>query len=62
MRISKEKIEYILHNKLNLHKVCTKWVLYILIEENKKNQVEISKQLLKILKNSFQNIITDNET
>ncbi len=62
MRISKEKIEYILHNKLNLHKVCTKWVSHILIEENKKNWVKISKQLLKILENGFQNIVTNNET
>jgi len=60
--ISKERIGYILHNKLNLYKVCAKWVPHVLTEENKKNRVEISKQLLKILENGFQNIVTGDET
>ena len=60
--ILKERIGYILHNELNLHKVCAKWVPHVLTEENKKNRVEISKQLLEILENGFQNIVTGDET
>ena len=60
--ISKERIGHILHNELDLHKVCAKWVPHVLTEENKKNRVEISKQLLEILENGFQNIITGDKT
>ena len=35
---------------------------HVLTEENKKNRVEISKQLLEILENGFQNIVTGDET
>ena len=37
--ISKERIGHILHNELDLHKVCAKWVPHVLTEENKKNRV-----------------------
>ena len=60
--ISKERIGHILHKELDLHKVCAKWVPHVLTEENKKNRVEISKQLLEILENGFQNIITGDKT
>ena len=40
--ISRERISYILHEELNLHKLCTKWVPHRLSEEHKRNRVELS--------------------
>ena len=34
--ISKDSIGNILHNELNVHKICKKWVSHILTDENKK--------------------------
>ena len=36
--ISKDSIGNILHNELNVHKICKKWVPHILTDENKKNK------------------------
>ena len=41
--ISRERISYILHEELNLHKLCAKWVPHRLSEEHKRNRVELSK-------------------
>lgn len=60
--ISRGSIRNILHNELNVHKICKKWVPHVLTDENKKNRVEISKQLLEILDNGLKNIITGDET
>jgi len=60
--ISRERISYILHEELNLHKLCAKWVPHRLSEEHKRNRVELSKQLLKILDGGYKNIITGDET
>ena len=60
--IASERIFYILHNELSLHKLCAKWVPHRLSEENKLKRVEISKQLLKILDRGYRNIITGDET
>jgi len=60
--VSKERIGHILHDELGLHKVCAKWVPHVLTEENKKNRVEISKQLLEIFECGFLNIVTGDET
>ena len=60
--ISRERISYILHNELSLHKLCAKWVPHRLSEDHKRNRVEISKQLLKILDRGYRNIITGDET
>ena len=43
--ISKDSIGNILHNELNVHKICKKWVPHILTDENKKTRVETSRQL-----------------
>lgn len=60
--ISRERISYILDEELNLHKLCAKWVPHRLSEEHKRNRVEISKQLLKILDKVYKNIVTGDET
>jgi histone-lysine N-methyltransferase SETMAR len=60
--ISRERIGHILHNELNLHKVCAKWVPHALSEDNKKKRVELSKELLGILDRGYRNIITGDET
>jgi histone-lysine N-methyltransferase SETMAR len=60
--ISCERIGHILHNELNLHKVCSKWIPHRLSEENKKKRVELSKELLDILNKGYRNIITGDET
>lgn len=60
--ISRERIGHILHNELSLHKVCAKWIPHKLSKENKEKRVELSKELLDILKNGCKNIITGDET
>src|SRR5437016_3254010 len=47
--ISCERITHILHNELGVHKVCAKWVPHKL-SDNKRLQVEVSKELLETLK------------
>lgn len=56
--ISIGSIKNILHSETFVRKVCVKWVPYVLTDENKQQQVEISKQLLSYLDNDFKNIIT----
>ena len=60
--ISTERIHYILHNELEVTKVCAKWVPHVLTEENKKKRVELSEQLLEILEKGFNNIVTGDES
>ena len=60
--ISHDRIVYILHNELNLHKVCAKWIPHKLSADHKKKRVEISKQLLEVLEKGYNNIITGDET
>ena len=60
--ISHDRIVYILHNELNLHKVCAKWIPRKLSADHKKKRVEISKQLLEVLEKGYNNIITGDET
>jgi [histone H3]-lysine36 N-dimethyltransferase SETMAR len=60
--ISHDRIVHILHNELNLHKVCAKWIPYKLLAEHKEKRVEISKQSLEVLKKGYNNIITGDET
>lgn len=61
MGISTERIHYILHNELEVSKVCAKWVPHVLTEENKEKRVELSEQLLEILEKGFNNIVTGDE-
>ena len=60
--ISRERIDHILHSKLQLTKVCAKWVPHELSAEHKEKHVEISKQLLEVLEKGYNNIITGDET
>jgi len=60
--ISRERITHILRNELDFHKVCAKWVPHKLSEDNKRLRVEVSKQLLEILREGYNNIITGDET
>src|SRR6185369_3606791 len=62
MGISTERIHYILHNELEVSKVCAKWVPHVLTEENKEKRVELSEQLLEILEKGFNNIVTGDES
>jgi len=52
----------VLHKELELHKVAAKWIPHVLTEEHKKRRVEVSRQLLSILNEGFNNIITGDET
>lgn len=60
--ISHERIVHILHNELELKKVCAKWVPHKLSADQKEKRVEISKQLLEVLEKGYNNIITGDET
>jgi histone-lysine N-methyltransferase SETMAR len=60
--ISHERIVHILHNELDLHKICAKWIPHKLSAEHKEKRVEISKQLLQVLDKGYNNIITGDET
>ena len=60
--ISHDRIVHILHNELDLHKVCAKWVPHKLSADHKEKRVELSKQMLEVLKNGYNNIITGDET
>ena len=60
--ISRERIAYILHDTLGLHKICAKWVPHSLSEENKQKRVQLSKQLLETLDKGYRNIIMGDET
>ena len=60
--LSLDSINTILHDELGVRKLCAKFVLHVLTDENKQNRVERSKQLLQYLENGFNNIITGDET
>jgi len=60
--ISHDRIVHILHNELDLHKVCAKWIPHKLSADHKEKRVEISKQLLEVLEKGYNNIITGDET
>jgi len=55
-------LDHILHSKLQLTKVCAKWVPHKLSAEHKEKRVETSKQLLEVLEKGYNNIITGDET
>ncbi|CAG8494058.1 12764_t:CDS:2, partial [Ambispora leptoticha] len=55
--ISHERIVHILHNELDLHKVCAKLIPHKLSAEHKEKRVEISKPLLEVLEQGYNNII-----
>ena len=60
--ISKERVSHILNNELFMRKVCAKWVPYHLTDENKRKRVDLSRELLDLLKNGCHNVVTGDET
>jgi transposase len=45
--ISKEHVEYILHEELGLKKLCARWVLRLLTADQKRTRMKISEQSLE---------------
>ena len=45
--ISKERVGYILHEELDMKKVCTRWVLCLLTADKECNRMKISEQCLE---------------
>jgi histone-lysine N-methyltransferase SETMAR len=44
---SKEHVGYILHEELDMRKLCTRWVLRLLTADQKRTHMKISKQYLE---------------
>jgi len=47
MGISKERVGYILHEELDMKKLCAKWVPSLLPADQKRSRMEISEQCLE---------------
>ena len=45
--ISKERVGYILHEELDMKKLCTRWVLRLLTADQKRTCMKISEQYLE---------------
>jgi histone-lysine N-methyltransferase SETMAR len=45
--ISKVRVEYILHEDLDMKKLCTKWVPRLLTADQKRTRISISEQCLE---------------
>jgi histone-lysine N-methyltransferase SETMAR len=45
--ISKERVEYILHEELDMKKLCARWVLRLLTADQKRTRMKISEQCLE---------------
>jgi hypothetical protein len=45
--ISKEWVGYILHEELDMKKLCARWVLRLLTEDQKCTRIKISEQRLE---------------
>ena len=45
--ISKERVGYILHEELDMKKLCARWVLCLLTADQKRNRMKISEQCLE---------------
>ena len=48
--ISKGRVGYILHEDLNMKKLCARWVPRLLTADQKRTRMEISEQCLERLK------------
>jgi len=51
--ISHDRIVYILHNELNLHKVCAKWIPHKLSADHKKNEWKFRSNCWKYSKKAI---------
>jgi histone-lysine N-methyltransferase SETMAR len=47
MGISKERVRYILHEELDMKKLCARWVPRLLTADQKRTRTKISEQLLE---------------
>jgi transposase len=47
IRISKERVGYILHEELDMKKLCARWVPRLLTADEKRNRMKISEQCLE---------------
>jgi len=47
--ISKESVGYILHEELDMKKLCARWVPRLLTADQKRTRMEISEQCLERL-------------
>jgi len=47
--ISKERVGYILHEELDIKKLCAIWVLRLLTADQKRTRMKISEQCLERL-------------
>jgi hypothetical protein len=45
--ISKERVGYILHEELDMKKLCTRWVPHLLTADQKRTRMEVSEQCLE---------------
>ena len=45
--ISKEHVGYILHEELDMIKLCTRWVLRLITADQKRTRIKISEQCLE---------------
>jgi hypothetical protein len=45
--ISKERVGYILHEELDIKKLCARWVLRLLTADQKRTCMKISEQCLE---------------
>jgi hypothetical protein len=45
--ISKERVVYILHEELDMKKLCARWVLHLLMADQKCTRMKISEQCLE---------------
>ena len=64
--ISESSMQTVLKKRLDLRKVCTRWVPHLLTEEQKTQRLKCTRELLKTYKgcNSrvISNLLTGNET
>jgi hypothetical protein len=47
--VSKERVRYILHEELDMKKLCSRWVPHLLTADQKRTRMKISEQCLECL-------------
>lgn len=66
VKISRERVGFILHEHLGMKKLCARWVPRFLSDEQKKHRVELSERNLELLKRNpvdfFRRLVTMDET
>jgi len=48
IRISKERVEYILHEEVDMKKLCARWVPRLPTANQKRTRMKISEQCLEL--------------